>query len=54
MVLRCFGLTIRLKIAQKPCMIGSLGTNAFKYEAFEGKGKGPCVQIVHTLALKYR
>ena len=44
-------LTLSIKIAQKPYIIGSLGPKALKYESFEGKGKviggwslgfGPC------------
>ena len=33
-------LTLSIKIAQKPHVIGSLGPKASKYESFEGKGKG--------------
>ena len=32
-------LTLRLKIAQKPYMVWSLGPKALKYESFEGEGK---------------
>ena len=31
-------LPLSIKIAQKPCIIGSLGSKALKYESFEGKG----------------
>ena len=31
-------LTLSIKIAQKPYIIGSLGPKALKYESFEGKG----------------
>ena len=31
-------LSLSIKIAQKPFMIGSLGLKALKYESFEGKG----------------
>ena len=30
--------TLRIKIAQKPHIIVSLGPKALKYESFEGKG----------------
>ena len=33
------GLTLSIKIAQKPYIIGSLGRKALKYESFEGEGK---------------
>ena len=32
-------LTLSIKIAQKPYIIGSSGPKAVKYESFEGKGK---------------
>ena len=32
-------LTLSIKIAQKRCIIGSLGPKALKYESFEGKGR---------------
>ena len=32
-------LTLSIKIAQKPYIIGSLGPKALKYESLEGKGK---------------
>ena len=35
-----FALTLSIKIAQKPYIIGSLGPKALNYESFEGKGKG--------------
>ena len=31
-------ITLSIKIAQKPDIIGSLGPKALKYESFEGKG----------------
>ena len=33
-------LTLSIKIAQQPYIIGSLGPEALKYKFFEGKGKG--------------
>ena len=33
-----FFLTLSIKIAQKPYIMGSLGPKALKYESFEGKG----------------
>ena len=30
--------SLGIKIAQKPCIIGSLGPRALKYDSFEGKG----------------
>ena len=34
-----FTLTLSIKIAQRPYIIGSLGPKALKYESFEGKVK---------------
>ena len=34
-------LTLRLKIAQKPYIVWSLGPKALKYESLEPKGKHP-------------
>ena len=33
-------LTLSIKIAHKPYIIGSFGPNALTYESFEGKGTG--------------
>ena len=33
-------LTLSIKIAQQPYIIGCLGPEALKYQYFEGKGKG--------------
>ena len=33
-----FVLTLSIKIAQKPYIIGSLGPKALKYESFDAKG----------------
>ena len=32
-------LTLSIKIAQKPYIIGSLGPKALKYESFDARGK---------------
>ena len=37
---RVWGLTLSIKIAQKPSIIGSLGPKALKYESFDAKGEG--------------
>ena len=33
-------LTLSVKIAQKPYIVGSLGPKALEYESFDAKGKG--------------
>ena len=37
-ILNLSSLSLSIKIAQKPYIIGSLGPKALKYECFEGKG----------------
>ena len=37
-ILECSTFSLSIKIAQKPCIVGSLGPKALKHESFEGKG----------------
>ena len=47
-------LTLGIKIAQKPYIIGSLGPKALKYKSFEGKGKGLNISIRAVKAVNSR
>ena len=42
-------LTLSIKKAQKPYIIGSLGPEALKYGSFEGKGYGLCKAVLRQV-----
>ena len=41
-------ISLSIKIAQKPYIIGSLGPKALKYEFLEGKGMWATSPLIHT------
>ena len=48
-----WSITLRLKIAQKPFIILSLGPKALKHESLEPYPEGPNTHTSDTYALKY-